>query len=273
MPYSLVLNLVPLSPIPLGYLSGRHLHALFLNLVSSVDRTLGDRLHDSQADKAFTLSPLQTRRHFKTLSYEHQQAIPAQTACWWRISLLDDALFGELTQLWLHLNRDKPWHLGPADLTITSILATPQSTHPWANSCPYAQLYDEASESDNTFRFCIATPMAFRQGKYDTALPSGDRLFASLRQRWNKYSGIDMPELVLDTVFPSFFHIETAIVADKRSKFIGSIGEITFRLLGDATPTTLKHLNALANYALYCGIGRKTTMGMGMARRIARVGG
>ena len=62
MPHSLVLNLLPQSPIPPQFLTGRHLHALFLTLVSSVDRTLGDRLHDSTADKAFTLSPLQINR-------------------------------------------------------------------------------------------------------------------------------------------------------------------------------------------------------------------
>lgn len=58
MPHSLVLNLLPQSPSP-QFLTGRHLHALFLTLVSSVDTTLSDRLHDSTADKAFTLSPLQ----------------------------------------------------------------------------------------------------------------------------------------------------------------------------------------------------------------------
>ncbi|HAT15119.1 MAG TPA: CRISPR-associated endoribonuclease Cas6, partial [Microcoleaceae bacterium UBA11344] len=34
MPHSLVLNLLPQAPIPPGYLTGRHLHALFLTLVS-----------------------------------------------------------------------------------------------------------------------------------------------------------------------------------------------------------------------------------------------
>ncbi|WP_446374821.1 hypothetical protein [Coleofasciculus sp. D1-CHI-01] len=38
MPHSLILNLLPQSPIPTQFLSGRHLHALFLNWVSSVDR-------------------------------------------------------------------------------------------------------------------------------------------------------------------------------------------------------------------------------------------
>lgn len=64
MPHSLVLNLLPQSPIPPQYLTGRHLHALFLTLVSSVDKELGDLLHDSTADKAFTLSPLQINSPF-----------------------------------------------------------------------------------------------------------------------------------------------------------------------------------------------------------------
>ncbi|MCU0532618.1 MAG: CRISPR system precrRNA processing endoribonuclease RAMP protein Cas6 [Hydrococcus sp. Prado102] len=32
-------------------------------------------------------------------------------------------------------------------------------------------------------------------------------------------------------------------------------------------PIQIQQLNALADFALYCGIGRKTTMGMGMVRR------
>src|SRR4028119_1333224 len=102
MPHSLVLNLLPQSPIPPQFLTGRHLHALFLTLVSSVDRQLGDYLHEAKADKAFTLSPLQASQQTKrierqdsNLQWEHTKAIPAGTPCWWRVSLLDDTLFGK----------------------------------------------------------------------------------------------------------------------------------------------------------------------------------
>lgn len=94
MPHSLVLNLVPQSPIYPEFLSGRHYHALFLTLISSVDRDLGDYLHSSNTDKAFTLSPLQVQRQREgypipkkpdrnskfhkhhTLQYTHEQPIP-----------------------------------------------------------------------------------------------------------------------------------------------------------------------------------------------------
>ena len=285
MPHSLVLNLVPTSTIYPQFLTGRHLHALFFSLVSYVDRELGDRLHNEKTEKAFTVSPLQVVRSHKspsrsqnhTLQWEHTQIIPAGTPCWWRVSLLDDTLFGSLTQLWLNLNPEHPWHLGSADLHITSILGTPQSNHPWANACTYAQIYEQASQSDSEallrsadriLTFSFATPTAFRQGQYDTALPTRDCVFNSLLNRWNKYSGIELSDIPLESIFPSFFNIQTEIAADSRSKFIGCVGEISYRILGDVDALTIKQINALADFALYCGVGRKTPMGMGMIRRL-----
>lgn len=275
MPYSLVLNILPQSPIPAQFLTGRHLHALFLTLVSSVDRTLGDYLHDSTADKAFTLSPLQVRhrqpkRLFRdyTLQWEHKEAIAPGNPCWWRISLLDDTLFHQLTQLWLNINPEHPWHLGPADLYITSILGTPQSTQPWANATNYAQIYADASDDNRLIAFSFATPTAFRQGQYDTALPTRECVFHSLLNRWNKYSGIAFNDLPLESIFPSFVDIRSEILADSRSKFIGIVGEVNYRLMGEIEPLAIKQINALADFALYSGIGRKTTMGMGMIRRL-----
>lgn len=280
MPHSLVLNLLPQSLIPPQFLTGRHLHALFLTLVSSVDKTLGDRLHDSTADKAFTLSPLQTiktnpprvgllgDRGRSQLQLSHQQPIDGGTPCWWRISLLDDSLFSQLTQLWLNLNPQQPWHLGPANLFITSIQGTPQSTQPWANAVSYAQLYEQASETERSINFTFSTPAAFRQGKFDTTLPTRECVFNSLLSRWNKYSGSEFTQIAIESIFPSFLNIHTEVIADSRSKFIGVVGEVNYRLLGEIEAIQVKQINALADFALYAGIGRKTTMGMGMVRRL-----
>ncbi|UBF30653.1 CRISPR-associated endoribonuclease Cas6 (plasmid) [Kovacikia minuta CCNUW1] len=310
MPHSLILNLVPTSPIPLGYLTGKHLHALFLTLVSSVDQSLGDRLHEQKADKAFTLSSLQVwmgtgvdgamgnrvhrsirgkvyppqqskefaPSHPSThppipspthlLQYHHTHPIPAGTPCWWRISLLDDKLFGNLTQLWLNLNPSHPWHLGPADLQITSVLGTPQSTQPWSNFSTYAQLYEQASAQERQTDLTFCTPTAFRQSQFDCALPTREHVFNSLRRRWNQYSGMEFPETLLEPIFPSFFDIRTELVADSRSKFIGCVGAMNFRILGEVAPLTIKQINTLADFALYSGVGRKTPMGMGMTRRL-----
>lgn len=272
MPHSLVLNLIPQSPIYPEFLTGRHLHALFLTLISSVNKTLGDYLHSSNADKAFMLSPLQIQRQYKqyhhTLQFTHQKPILAGTPCWWRISLLDDTLFNKLTPLWLNLNPKHPWHLGSADLYITSIQGTPQLTQPWANACTYAQLYEKASDRERNLNFTFATPVSFRQGGYDTVLPVKECVFNSLLSRWNKYSGIEILSIPIESVYPSSFDINTEVVSNYDSKFIGCVGGISYRMLGDVEPLAIKQLNALADFALYAGLGRKTTMGMGMVRRV-----
>lgn len=270
MPHSLILNLLPTTPIPPGYLTGKHLHALFLTLVSSVDRDLGTQLHEQKTEKAFTLSPLQVcdrTRCDQLLQWEHRQAIPSGTPCWWRVSLLDDHLFAKLTPLWLNLNPSHPWHLGPADLQITSILGTAQSTQPWANFHPYAQLYEQASNSTTQLCFTLATPATFRQGKYDSALPTRESLFQSLLNRWNIYSGMAFTEPLMEYLFPSFFDIRTELVNHPNGKWAGCVGTIGYRILGDADPITIKQLNTLADFSLYAGVGRKTPMGMGMVRR------
>lgn len=269
MPHSLVLNLLPTSPIPPGYLTGKHLHALFLTLVSSVDKELGDRLHEQKTEKAFTLSPLQVpKKHNHGLQWEHKQAIPAGTSCWWRISLLDDTLFGNLSHLWLNLNPAHPWHLGPANLQITSLLGTAQSTQPWANFCPYKQLYEQASDNTRQLSFSFCTPTTFRKGKYDSALPTRECVFNSLISRWNRYSGIPFSETLVECIFPSFFDIRTELVTHPDGECAGCVGTISYRILGDVEPLIIKQLNTLTDFALYAGVGRKTPMGMGMVRRL-----
>lgn len=275
MPYSLVLNLLPRSPIPKSHLSGRHLHALFLELVQSVDPELAKVLHQQSSEKAFTLSPLQvsinvsqglkkTKR--SPMQWEHLQAIPAGTPCWWRITLLDDALFGKLTHLWLNLNPAHSWHLGAADLQVTSVLGTPQAGQSWANFATYPQLYEQASDRDRQLPFVFCTPTAFRQGSHDCALPTRDLVFQSLLRRWNHYSNIPFSETILEPIYPSFFDLRSEIVMDSRSKFIGCVGALTFQILGDVDATIIKQINTLAAFALYAGVGRKTPMGMGQTQ-------
>ena len=287
MPHSLVVNFMPKTPIYPEYLTGRHIHALFLTLVSSVDKELGDRLHGEKANKGFGLSPIQLAVSYdrnlnkpqlkkansqqlkaKSLSWHHQEISPS-TPCWWRISLLDEVLFSKLTGLWLNLNPDRAFHLGSADLYITSILGTPQSSQPWSNFATYQQIFDRASETERNITFHLATPTAFRQGKYDSPLPTRDNVFKSLCDRWNTYSEIPINPEIIEYIFPSRFEIKTEVVKNYDThSFIGCVGEIGYRILGDASSEAIKQINALADFAMFAGIGRKTTMGMGIARRV-----
>lgn len=272
MPYSLVINLVPASPISPQFVSGRHLHALFLTLVNSVNPELATHLHEQKTEKAFTLSPLQVnnaaRKTGDRLQWDYSIPIPPGVSCWWRVSLLDDALFGELMHLWLNLNPGQAWRLGSAELHITGILGTPHPSQPWANFASYSELYERASDTHRKIDFAFYTPTAFRQGKYDSCLPTRESLFNSLLHRWNKYSNIALTDSLVECIFPSYLNLQSEIVSDKRSKFIGCVGAMSYSILGDIPPNVIKDINVLADFALYCGAGRKTPMGMGMTRRL-----
>lgn len=279
MPYSLVLNLLPSSPITPGYTQGRHLHALFLHIVNHVDAKLSTYLHQQKTNKAFTISPLQVtgdrKKKFRgdRIQYKHHKPISIHTPCWWRISLLDESLFSRLTQLWLNLNPEKPWRLGDANLQITSILGTSQPNQPWANAISYDNLYKQASETNNKFTFSFATPTTFSKQAYNNCFPTPQSIFKNLLKRWNQYSGIEIPETVvsqasLESIYPTFFKIQTEVVSSYKSKLIGCVGDISYYCPQPIDSQQLKYLNVLADFALYCGLGKKTTMGMGMVRRV-----
>ncbi|MGL5080692.1 MAG: CRISPR-associated endoribonuclease Cas6 [Microcoleaceae cyanobacterium] len=285
MPYSLVLNLLPRSPISKAHLSGRHLHALFLELVESVDSNLSATLHQQSVDKAFTLSPLQVARNgnlslrnssdsrslnsnASVLQFQQDRPIPAGTPCWWRVSLLDERLFSQLMHLWLSLNPNQPWHLGGAELQVTSVFGNPQPSQPWAGFISYDQIIEQASDTERQLQLKFCTPTTFRLTKYDCALPTKELVFKSLLRRWNQYSDRVFSEAILESIYPSFFNIRTEMVTDSRSKLIGCLGDITFQILGEVEPVIIQQINALTDFALYAGVGRKTPMGMGMVRRI-----
>jgi CRISPR-associated endoribonuclease Cas6 len=268
MPHSLVLNLIPQGNIPTKFLTGRHHHALFLDLVKSVDPKLAGLLHGQTTDKAFALSVLQTpHRDRNLLQWQHDRSISAGTPCWWRISLLDDSLFSKLAHLWLSIDPHQPWHIGQVGLQMVSVISTPQSDRDWASFSTYQQLYAQASSTERQIQFSFYTPTTFRVSKYDCAMPTKETVFNSLLKRWNLYSNIPFPKEIIEPIYPSFFNIRTEIAIDSRSKLIGCVGDITFQILGNVDPETIQQINTLADFALYAGVGRKTPMGMGMVRR------
>ena len=267
MPSSLIVNLVPLAPLSISHLSGRHLHALFLDLVRAHNPALSAELHGQTTQKAFTLSPLQTNVNLQhspgTLQWSYRKAIPAGALCWWRITLLDDALFEQLAHLWLGITAQQQWQLGGSPIQVTRVIGTRQTEQPWSGYVSYAQLLEEASDRTRKLPFRLCTPTNFRISDYDSSIPTRDRLFKSLLKRWNHYSGIPFEPDIISAIYPGEFSIRSEIAIDSRSKFIGAVGNLSFNILGEVSPTTIKQINALAAFSLFAGVGRKTPMGMG----------
>ena len=207
---------------------------------------------------------------FAALQYAHYQAILARTECWWRISFLDDDLFDHLIFLWNQLG-DEVFPLGPAHIKVVNIAREIPGLN-WAASCSYRDIYEQASAQERDIHFKFVTPTAFELGDSITPLPTADAIFQSLRKHWNRYSGLVFAPSLISDIVPTRFDLKTETVQSAlRSSlqtFTGCTGSISFRIGGQVDPLIIKRINALADFAQYCGIGAKTRFGMGVIRRI-----
>ncbi|MEM8809406.1 MAG: CRISPR system precrRNA processing endoribonuclease RAMP protein Cas6 [Cyanobacteria bacterium P01_G01_bin.38] len=289
MPQSLILNLIPESSIPQHHLSGAHLHHLFLNLVSSVDPQLGRVLAIDSQNHSFSLSPLQVSQRsgfsasmqnlrflfprwstpLRPLQYRYQAEIPAGASCWWRISLLDDGLFGHLSRAWQRAATKKEWFLGSTPLHITELCDRFHRHPDWAGVSSYQQLYEQASDQTRDIPLQFLTPTLFRYGGNESPLPTRDAVFHCLRKRWNRHSGLAFAPSLIDPIMPVDFDIHTEILQEADTPIVGCLGQINFRIVGDVDALTIKRINTVADYTRYCGIGQQTTLGLGIVRRIS----
>ena len=278
MPESLVINLVSESTIPVQYLGGRHLNRLFLSLVSAVDAELGQALQTHKG-QSFTLSPLQIvsqpqpksarnlkfllpRQHLENTPFQYfHDSVPGGSHCWWRIALLDDALFEHISPRLKQAAARKPWYLGPARLHVTNFL--PANIPEWTSHSSYQQLYEQASDTNRQVSFQLITPAVFRQNGQESPLPTRDAVFQSLRKCWNRYSGLVFAPDTITPMVATTFDLHT--VAHSKTD-VGCLGKLTFQISDTADPLIVKRINALTNFSRYCGIGYRTNLGMGMVR-------
>ncbi|MEM7063853.1 MAG: CRISPR system precrRNA processing endoribonuclease RAMP protein Cas6 [Cyanobacteria bacterium P01_B01_bin.77] len=284
MPASLVINLVSESTIPQQYLRGHYLHRLFLALISAVDVNLSQSLQ-THKHPAFTLSPLQIsaqpqtvsarnlkfllpRQQLETTPFQYgNTSIPAGSHCWWRIAVLDDPLFGQLRPRLEQVAARKPWYLGPTRLHITNLL--PANIPEWTSHNTYQQIYEQASDTNRHLTLQLLTPAVFHQGEQESPLPTRDAIFHGLRKCWNRYSGLVFaPDIITPIVAKAFTLRTVAIPLGNNKTTVGCLGDLTFQISDTTDPLIVKRINALTDFSRYCGIGHKTTLGLGLVRTV-----
>jgi CRISPR-associated endoribonuclease Cas6 len=286
MPQSLILELVPYATLSAPQLSAQHLHRLFLGLVGAVDPPLAQILQADNQNKSYTLSPLQLvtpnpvgvtnlrplfpEKHPSpaNLQYQYNSSVPSGSKCWWRITLLDDILFANLTQAWNQTLLQQSWYIGATKLQITSLSNQTKKYPGWAHSQSYQQLYQQASDTHRHINFQVLTPATFWQGNYESPMPTREAIFHSLRKRWNRYSGLALAPSIITPIVPTAFDLHTKQSIDNDQPSTGCLGKLSFQILGEVDPLTIKRINTLADFTFYCSVGRKTTLGMGIMRRI-----
>lgn len=247
MPYSLTISLEADEPEELPDNSRRALHANFYDWLKGGDRQLAEEVHSADGTKPFTISPLW----------------PAGEERRFRITLLRDNLWPPLEK---GFSKASSVDIVGQELNI----ADAESEY-----CSYKEMWEEAEE-ERRIRLRFLSPTSFRSQGMHYPLPDPLLVFQSYLSRWNEFApprlrfNINTLDVVEAHVALSYYKLHTEVVDFDRYKQIGFVGLVQYtvtraHLLGSEV---LKRLNALADYAYFCGTGHKTTQGMGQTQRI-----
>lgn len=285
MPRSLVFPVRLADELPLHQAGGRQLHAMFLQLVQRVAPEIAEHFHDKTLwPRPFTLSPLfgdeeqASRRESHHAPWRPRDAFRRGHRCWFRVtSFGKEDIFPLLAERMLQDSLSS--RLGPVRLEHEGILATQRSGHPWAGGSAWLPLIDETVHLSE-IRLQIVSPTTFRQSRgegypqLELPLPLPELLFQTPLQAWEAFGALPPPdnlkEMIQTYVEIDFHRIRTEQVALFQRNIRGFLGELTLRIHKEAPPEAVHGINVLAELLFYTGTGYKTTMGMGMIRRIYR---
>ncbi|OIQ07774.1 hypothetical protein MOOR_26130 [Moorella thermoacetica] len=283
MLYSLVIYFSPLKDLKPRHDLGASLHAFFYNLLRSGDGQYATELHNKDVFKPFTVSPVEMMKR-DYISGPGLTGMPAAfprgSLCRIRFTLLQARPYFHLAQYFL--NHGRPFsgpHLNGIPLEILEVRVVQTPEEPGAGYTEYRHLWEQAAAARRiTMEF--SSPTTFRQGDVNLPLPVPRLIFSSLAAKW-RYFAPDYPlhpgldEYVEKYVALAEFNIKSALLDYGRNrKYVGFKGRCSFIVSGgDEHQELAKQVNMLADYAFYAGVGQKTTMGMGQARRLKCTGG
>lgn len=247
MPYSLTIALETDAPEQLPKNSRRALHANFYDWLQGGDRHLAEEVHSGDGSKPFTISPVW----------------PAGEERRFRITLLRDNLWPPLEK---GFSQASSVDIVGQGVSIAGAEAEYRS---------YEEIWGKAKE-DRKIRLTFLSPTSFRSQGMHYPLPDPLLVFRSYLSQWNECApsrlrfNVNTLDVVEAHVALSYHRLHTEVVDFDRYKQIGFVGMVQYtvtkaHLLGSEI---LKRLNALGDYAYFCGTGHKTTQGMGQTKRI-----
>ena len=230
--HSFNLSIYPQGILP-SYL-GRALHALCLQWFAYSDPQLSEQLHDQEMCP-FTI--------FLDSHSPRQQ--------WINITVFQRHLLSPLL-----------WGLSQSigqEISLTSIPCKLAKSVKWVRSSSFQSLLDLPPQS--SLRLNFLSPTSFKQQDIIQPFPLTDLVFGSLWRKWNTFAP---SSLVLPTIpwqgLISGYDLKTQGIQLKNHTEIGSIGWVKYQF---KDPEQAQLATTLAHFTTFCGVGRKTGLGMG----------
>jgi len=289
--FSLLLRLHPVEPGFVAPGAGNQGQAAFLDMVRQTDPVLSDWLHTPNQRRPYTVGLLQGFNHLTPTQLEEarscQHMLPVQPGqtYWLRLTMLDATLFGSFAQRIITQPRALIVRLGDARFEISRLLTTPEPTstaQSWVAYSSFAALH-MLRPAQKHYRFEFISPTAFSLGqkpwgKLLKVFPEPHFAFESLARQWNLFAP---PSLRMETnglslrtfstwceenIIAARYALETSYLPTSKFGQAGFQGTVTYEVKGMPTAPEAQWLSALAQFALFSGVGYKTTIGMGQTR-------
>lgn len=248
---------------------GRANYAATLALLQQLDPALGPALHDGNGPKPLTCSDLLNAR-----GQHDQLQIRAGEAYYVRLTGLTP-LASQALEAALLATPPVTWTIAHHAFTVSRVACDPDS-EPWSGRTTYetlaaAQLL-QANSLPRKVSLVFQSPTAFQSKGMHIPVPLPNLVFGSLVDRWNTFSPVTLsPEVRRfgeEMVALSNYRLESQVVPQKDgSPLIGGVGRATYTALG-GDRYWLATMQMLADFALFSGVGVKTTIGMGQVRRV-----
>jgi CRISPR-associated endoribonuclease Cas6 len=116
------------------------------------------------------------------------------------------------------------------------------------------------------------SPTAFRSQGRTLLMPLPRLVFTSLLEWWNRYAPFPLSPAILEDVEADVdiarYTLHTQMLDFDRYRQVGFVGDCEFLARRGTPAVILQHLHLLTAFALFSGVGYKTTMGMGQVRQV-----
>jgi len=251
LPLKLTLRFSAERAFKLSLLKPKVAHGLLFGLLKR-DERVGELLHRPNV-KPFSISIIS---HFR---YPEREVKRFSL----RLNLLDNSLYPLISPLLLFPEEDLELRVADVRVRLSSVRAVEITS--------YEEILENSASSKDIV-LDVLSPTSFKKGSYDYPLPEPKYFFSGLLRRWNRLSPVKLDK-ALYTLFEKDITVSGCWIRTKKveimegAKLTGFMGRVYFY-----SPTkdeeALRQLNALAHFAEFSGVGRKTTMGFGTVRRI-----
>lgn len=268
---AIVLTLTSPTDATLPAHLGRANYAATLAALQRLDPALGPALHDGEGPKPLTCSGLLPEQ-----SGPGNTRIRADTPYYLRLTGLTPLASQALEAAFLQ-TPPATWTLADHEFTVSHVCCNAEE-EPWSGCTTYetlaaAQLLQPAQLARRV-ALLFHSPTAFQSKEMHVPVPLPNLVFGSLVDRWNTFSPVTLsPEVRRfgeEMVALSNYRLESQVVPQKGgTPLIGGVGRATYTALG-GDRYWLATMQMLADFALFSGVGVKTTIGMGQVRRVEK---